>query len=71
MVVLYSNGCPRCNMVKASLDSKKIPYEIISDIDEIMAMAEKHGEKSLPFAVIEGNFFGTKDLQKWVIAQEE
>lgn len=70
MVTLYSNDCPRCKMVKASLDAKKIPYEIVSDEKQIVEMAEKHGVMSLPFAVIEGIFYGSKELQKWVIAQE-
>lgn len=70
MVTLYSNDCPRCKMVKASLDAKKIPYEIVSDEKQIVEMAEKHGVTSLPFAVIEDNFYGAKELQKWVIAQE-
>lgn len=32
-VVLYSNDCPRCKVLKSKLDSKKIKYETINDID--------------------------------------
>lgn len=70
MIVLYSNDCPRCKIVKASLEEKNIPFEIISDMDQIIEISEKYGEKSLPFAVIEGEFYGSKKLQKWVISQE-
>lgn len=71
MVILYSNGCPRCKTVKSSLDTKKIPYEVISDHEEIMKVAKEHGELSLPFAMIDGEFYGSKALQKWVIAAKE
>lgn len=70
MVLLYSNGCPRCKMVKASLEAKKIPYEVISDNDEILKVARENNELSLPFAIIDGTFYGAKDLQKWVIKKE-
>lgn len=70
MVLLYSNGCPRCKLVKASLEAKKIPYEVISDNDEILKVAQENNELSLPFAIIDGKFYGAKDLQKWVIKKE-
>lgn len=57
-------------MVKAQLDDKKIPYEIVSDEETILKVAEENGEMSVPFAIIDGNFVGAKELQKWVIAQE-
>ena len=71
MVILYSNGCPRCKTVKSALDAKRIPYEVISDHEEIMKVAKEHSELSLPFAVIDGEFYGAKDLQKWVIKAKE
>lgn len=70
MITLYSNGCPRCKAVKSALDAKKIPYEIVSDEEIILKVAEENDEMSMPFAIIDGNFFGAKELQKWVIAQE-
>lgn len=70
MVLLYSNECPRCKAVKSSLEAKKIPYEVVSDNDEILKVAQKNNELSLPFAIIDGQFYGAKDLQKWVINKE-
>lgn len=31
MIVLYSNHCPRCDILKAKLDEKKIQYEYVDD----------------------------------------
>lgn len=70
MILFYSNHCPRCKGIQAILDSKGISYEQITDIEEILQAAEKFGEASMPFAVIDGIFYNTKDFQKWVIAQE-
>ena len=33
MVVLYSNHCPLCNRLKEVLDSAKVDYEEVNDID--------------------------------------
>ena len=35
-VVLYSNDCPRCKILKQKLDAKQINYQIVSDIDVMM-----------------------------------
>lgn len=52
MVVLYSNHCVRCNIVKAKLDAAGVEYEVIDDIDwltangyDLMPVLEVDGEK--------------------------
>ena len=32
MIVLYSNHCPKCEIVKSKLDSKNIEYKLVDDI---------------------------------------
>ena len=31
-ITLYTNGCPKCNILKEKLDNKNIKYNIINDI---------------------------------------
>lgn len=57
-------------MIKAALDMKHIPYEIVSDEDEINETAAEYGEMSMPFGFVEGKFYRSKDFQKWVMSQE-
>lgn len=52
MIVLYSNHCPKCDILKAKLDSKHISYTIMDDekwltdngFDE-MPILEVNGER--------------------------
>ena len=32
-IILYSNNCPRCKILKKKLDDNKINYEIIDNVD--------------------------------------
>ena len=36
-VILYSTGCPKCNVLKAKLDNKNIKYDVVSNVDIIMS----------------------------------
>lgn len=42
--MLYSNGCPKCKILKQKLDEKNINYEICSDIDIMI----ENGFRSMP-----------------------
>lgn len=42
--VLYSTGCPRCEVLKKKLDSEGVEYEVCTDIDEM----QKLGFMSVP-----------------------
>ena len=34
MVILYSTGCPKCQVLKSKLDSKNISYELFDNKDK-------------------------------------
>ena len=36
MLKLYSNNCPRCNILKKKLDDAKIEYELSTDFQEVI-----------------------------------
>lgn len=38
MIILYSTGCPKCNVLKTKLKQKNIPYEEITDIEEMQRL---------------------------------
>jgi len=37
-IILYSNDCPNCKLLKLKLDSKNIKYTICSDIEEMVKL---------------------------------
>lgn len=37
-IILFSTGCPRCEMLMQKLTEKNIPFIINSDIDKMLAL---------------------------------
>lgn len=61
-VILYSTGCPKCNILKKKLADAKIDYKVIEDID---VMASK-GLKEVPWLEVDGNLMNFVDSSKWI-----
>lgn len=49
-IVLYSTGCPKCNILIKKLKEANIKYETINDVDEIM----KAGFEAVPVLSVNG-----------------
>ena len=63
MVVLYSNGCPRCVILKKKLDEKKIEYKISDNLNDIV----KEGFMSVPVLKVDDfTFLGFGEATKWI-----
>lgn len=62
MVILYSTGCPRCNVLVQKLDSKNIEYTVVNDID---IMTEK-GIETVPVLEVDGQLMQFKKATDWV-----
>ena len=61
-IILYSNNCPRCKILKKKLDDNKINYEIIDDVD---TMIDK-GLSTVPVIEINGRMLDFKEAVEWV-----
>ena len=61
-IILYSNNCPRCKILKKKLDDNKINYEIIDNVD---AMIDK-GLSTVPVLEINGRMLDFKEAVEWV-----
>lgn len=66
-IILYSTGCPRCTVLKAKLDSKKISYEEIYSIDTMIGL----GISQVPVLSVNGQLKDFKEAVDWVNSQEE
>ena len=66
MIKFYSNNCPNCQVVKMLMDSGKIEYELISDENVFMPVANENNIRSMPFGEIDGVVLDSKELRMWV-----
>ena len=65
-VILYSTGCPKCNVLKAKLDGKGIKYEIVDDVDEMLRL----GITTVPCLGVDGEVLNFKESVDWVNSME-
>lgn len=61
-VILYSNGCPRCNVLKKKLESANVSFEVESDIEVIMSK----GFMSVPILEVNGVFLTFENAVQYV-----
>ena len=61
-IVLYSTGCPKCNILKKKLDGNGVDYAVVSDVDQMLAM----GLKEAPVLEVDGQRMQFAEAVKWV-----
>jgi glutaredoxin len=59
---LYSNGCPKCKVLKAKLEQKNISFE---ESDDLNFLIEK-GFMSIPVLEVDGEFLDFASAVKYV-----
>lgn len=62
MIVLYSTGCPKCNILKKKLDLKKIKYDICEDTNIML----NKGIYEVPMLEIEGDLKTFLQAVDWI-----
>lgn len=66
-IILYSTGCPKCNVLEAKLNSKSIKYEVCRDI-EVM---QSKGMMTAPNLEVDGELMDFSAAIKWVREYKE
>lgn len=61
-IVLYGNHCPRCQVLEAKLQQKKVSYNTCENIETM----ENLGIMSVPVLSINGNLLAYKAAIDWV-----
>lgn len=64
-VILYSNGCPRCRVLKQKLDAKSITYAEENSVDKMFAM----GISQVPVLSVDGELLAFGQANEWVNKQ--
>ena len=67
MVKIYTTDtCPRCKVLKVKMDAKGIPYESITDVDEIQRL----GIMSVPYMQVDdGELMDFAIANAWINEQ--
>lgn len=61
-VVLYSTGCPQCNVLKKKLDDAGVQYEVENDVEVMLAK----GFSAAPMLEVDGEVMAFRDANAWV-----
>lgn len=62
-VILYSTTtCPKCNILKAKLDERKIGYTVVDDVDVLVSK----NIMSVPILEVDGTMMDFLTANKWV-----
>lgn len=62
LVTLYSNGCPRCDILEKKLKDKGIEYIHVTDVEEMLSL----GFKDVPKLEVDGEIMDFGNAIKWV-----
>lgn len=61
-IILYSTGCPRCEVLKSKLNDKAISYTENNSVDEMTAL----GITQVPILSVNGTMYEFKEAVDWV-----
>lgn len=65
MVILYSTGCPRCEVLKKKLNEKNIKYTENNSVDEMLAL----GIDAVPVLKVDEELMEFSAANKWINEQ--
>lgn len=60
--VLYSTGCPRCEVLKKKLAEKNIDYTEVTSVDEMLGL----GITQVPMFSVDGKLMDFREAVDWV-----
>lgn len=65
-LILYSTGCPKCNVLKKKLTEKNIEYTENNDIDVMTSL----GIDQVPVLSVDGKLMDFAEANKWINERE-
>lgn len=64
-IILYSTGCPKCNILKKKLTEKSIPYIENNNVEEMTSL----GIDYVPVLRVNGKMLQFKEANDWINQQ--
>lgn len=65
MITLYTTHCPKCNVIAKKLEQKNINFEIVEDMEEMIAK----GFRSAPVLQVDDKFLNFTEANNWIKEQ--
>lgn len=62
VVKLFSNGCPKCKILKSKLDEKGLQYETSDNIQEVINL----GFRTVPLLVVDDSIMDFNKAITWI-----
>ncbi len=66
-IILYTNHCPRCNVLKKKLEQKNIKYSEVTSVDDMLSL----GIKTVPILSLNGELMDFTKAIQWINQLEE
>ena len=64
-IILYSTGCPRCEILKMKLKEKKIKYTVETDVEKMLS----YGIYDVPYLQVGDQLYDFREAFHWVNEQ--
>lgn len=61
-IILYSTGCPRCEVLKKKLAEKSVNYTEVTSVEDMLAL----GIKEVPVLSVDEVLMNFKEAVDWV-----
>ena len=61
-IILYSNGCPRCKVIEAKLNQKRVEYEHITDMEVLI----EKGFMTMPMLQVGDKTMNFTEANTWI-----
>ena len=61
-IILYSTGCPKCEVLKKKLKAKNIEYVENNNVDDM----ESLGIDQVPVLSVDGNLMSFAEANNWI-----
>ena len=64
-IILYSTGCPRCQILKQKLEEKCIKYTVETDVEKMLS----YGIYEVPYLQVGNQLYDFRDAFRWANEQ--
>lgn len=61
-IVLFSNNCPRCKILKTKLEQSNIEFKENNDVE----LMTQRGFTTVPMLEVDGVIYNFKEAVKWI-----
>ena len=64
--ILFTTNCPKCKVVEAKLNEKRVDYTKIDDVDLVIKKGLEQNIAQAPFMLIENKYLSFMEILSWL-----